>query len=353
TEPPTVVSPLISLHLFLFGGFLPPPLTALSLVLVLLVPALALTTLRRGRGLGTAPSPPAPFPQFWGQGVKNGDDGDDGDGRDADGRGGSGGNVPRPPLSRPPLQNWGEGWEGGRPPRPPLSRPPLQNWGEGWEGGRPPRSSSGPAYLALLLGIPVAAALTLSLVRPVYLERTLIGSVPAWCLLLGWSLGRIQPPAAVFFLRGLLLILAVAGLARWYHDPSSAKTPYRWAADVVRSRWQEGDAVVHTSDSSLLPFLVYLPDTPQAVLEGDPVVTPDTVRGRPLYSVLPFPPTPPREAGAGARRVWLVVAPEYSAAWQWAAAAEFRSERKTLGEWELRGVYAILLDRAGGEEGTR
>lgn len=252
-DAPTALSPLVSLYLFLYAGFLPAALRPVGLALVLVTPALAVPALRKRR-------------------------------------------VP-----------------------------------------------SGVLLLAAVLALPVLAALAVSIIRPLYLERTLIVGVPAWCLLLGWSLTRIPlRPLAVALGVGLLVMSAV-GTGRWLRDPAAGKPPYRDAAGYVAARWVEGDAIVHTADSSLLPFLVYLPSRPQSVLDGNPAVTPESVRGWALYSILPFPPTPLAEAGAGARRVWLVVAPDYNAAWQLQAAADYAQGRSARDEWQRGGVTVRLL----------
>lgn len=116
------------------------------------------------------------------------------------------------------------------------------------------------AYLCLA---PLALAVAASLLwRPVLLWRGLIGTAPLWVLLIAWALARL-PRARQFYALALLAPLAVGGVVGEYHP--DAKGIARPAIARLRAAWQPGDVLYHAGDGSILVWLAYAPDLPQAM----------------------------------------------------------------------------------------
>lgn len=171
-------------------------------------------------------------------------------------------------------------------------------------------------FVLAWLFFPGVGALLFSLVRPIYLERALLPASFALYLLLAWGFFALRPRPVVMALVGAVLALELVGLAHWYWDPAYAKPPLRAAAQHVGRGWQPGDMVLHTSDGSYLPFLLYLPQAQQRLLYGDPEYFAGTVRANATYRVLGFSPHKLEEAVSGQRPLWLVVALDHSQAFQ-------------------------------------
>ncbi|MBI2886149.1 MAG: glycosyltransferase family 39 protein [Chloroflexi bacterium] len=186
--------------------------------------------------------------------------------------------------------------------------------------------------------LPLLALLAASLLRPLYLERVALGAAFPVYILLGWATLRTHPRWLGWALGGVLLVVGAWGLGHWYGEPAYGKPPQREAAQVLLRQWQPGEPVLHTSDGSLLPFLLYAPELPNRLLLGDPEYFQRTARARSTYEALAVSPLTPEEALAGAQRFFLVVALDHSVEYQRAVAEAFDRAYRRLGEEDVRGI---------------
>ncbi len=192
---------------------------------------------------------------------------------------------------------------------------------------------------------PPLALMALSLVQPVYLERVLIGAAFPVYLLLGWVITSLPFSKLGAVLGVLILGAGLWGMRNSYTYPALAKPPMREAAALARWAWQAGGPVLHTSDGSLLPFLLYAPELPNLLLEGDPEYALHTARVRSTVDSLGITPVSAAHALNGARRFLLIVSPDHSVAYQEEAAREFDARYQRLSNDVIGGIivrsYAV------------
>ncbi|MBI3977603.1 MAG: glycosyltransferase family 39 protein [Chloroflexi bacterium] len=195
---------------------------------------------------------------------------------------------------------------------------PAVNGGSlNWKPGPPFTAAALPAYsglglLAVLLVFPPLLALAISLVRPVYLDRTLVGAAWPLYLLLGWGLAWLPRPLGLALCGAGLTLLAV-GLLGFYLAPALAKPPLRAAAAIVTAGWQPGDRVFHTSDGSYYPFQLY--GVGGHLVAGDPEYVRGGVRG--TFSRLLGTVSVDLAAVSATGGAWLVLLADHSVSWQW------------------------------------
>lgn len=112
-------------------------------------------------------------------------------------------------------------------------------------------------FLILLIVAPIAGEYTASLVRPIYLDRTLL--VVAAPLLILYAAGSLQRPGwrrrAAYALLALALALNVFSLANMYR--SATKEGWREAARLVSDRAQPGEALFFDQGVVQVPFDYY------------------------------------------------------------------------------------------------
>ena len=199
--------------------------------------------------------------------------------------------------------------------------------------------------------LPLLALLAASQVRSVYLERVALGAAFPVYMLLGWVSVRLptaQAGTAPRWLSATLGVLVLAtglwGLRNWYGDPAMGKPPQREAVAVVRASWRQGEPVLHSSDGSLLPFLLYAPDLPNHLLTGDPEYLARTARARSTYEALGIQATRAEDAIGDARRFFLVVALDHSIEYQKALVQAFDRTYQRLEEEDVAGI-AVLVYR--------
>ncbi len=99
-------------------------------------------------------------------------------------------------------------------------------------------------FTLMVLGVPLITLYILSLVRPMFVERTLIAASFGLYLGLGWLATRVTLRVMNIALVGLLLATMVAVLPNYYFNPEAHKPPMREAAHAVAARFQAGDVVV-------------------------------------------------------------------------------------------------------------
>lgn len=164
------------------------------------------------------------------------------------------------------------------------------------------------AWLGYLAGAPTLLLWALSQYRPVYLERILLPAGVMFLLWMAWALARAPLPSFMRRMAGGAL-LAVFALG-WYTHLNYQGFPYGPYADLahsLQSRWQPGDAIVHSNKLSFFPMVVYEPQLPQTYLADPPGSGSDTL-ARPTQEVLGYPSTADLEtATRGAQRVWFVI----------------------------------------------
>ena len=203
-------------------------------------------------------------------------------------------------------------------------------------------------FLWAWLALPLLALYLASQVQSVYLERVVIGAAFPVYILLGWVATRpwSEAPGRLGALLGLLILLAgLWGLRNWYTDPAVGKPPQREAARAVQSAWQPGQPVLHSSDGSLLPFLLYAPDLPNRLLDGDPEYAARTARARSTHDALGVQSVSRDAALNGAQRFFLVVALDHSVEHQVGLAREFDARYERLSEDSVGGILVRVYAR--------
>ena len=113
-----------------------------------------------------------------------------------------------------------------------------------------------PALLVVSwLVLPTALAFSGSFIKPVFVSRYLIVSLPALALLVALGLSEVRPRTLAHGLTGLLVLLAVPALDRVYFD--SPKENWRDATSFILSQAQPGDAIVFHSPWVEEPYNYY------------------------------------------------------------------------------------------------
>lgn len=114
------------------------------------------------------------------------------------------------------------------------------------------------------LFVPGACLLAASwLWRPVFLDRALIGVVPALAILVAWLV--VKSPSARL-VAAVALPVFVAGWIGLYFG--TAKLPITDYTTLIREQWREGDLVFHGNLATYLCFAWYAPDLDQVVWPG-------------------------------------------------------------------------------------
>jgi hypothetical protein len=177
---------------------------------------------------------------------------------------------------------------------------------------------------------------------PLYLDRLFIASAPALYLLVAWGLPRL--PRGMGYLFGALLLGVMAlSLAHYYTNPAYHKPPMRAAAAYVASVARPGDAVLHTSDGSLLPFAFYQPQLEQFQVSGDPEQAEGSVRAQSLR-LLGYAPVELESVLSAYPRVWLVIALDHSLEFQRDALRRVASARNVSLEQEIGGIQIHFVE---------
>jgi mannosyltransferase len=199
--------------------------------------------------------------------------------------------------------------------------------------------------LAWLLG-PICLVWLLSLFAPMYLDRLFITSGLALYLLVAWGLARV--PRGLGYTLGALLVGVVAlSLGHYYLNPAYHKPPMRAAAAYVADAALPGDVVLHTSDGSLLPFAYYQPRLKQSLVAGDPEHRPGTARAQSLR-LLGYAPVKLEQALDAPAQVWLVVALDHSVEFQTEVLRQIRGVRVLSSTATIGGIQVYLLAESNG-----
>lgn len=204
---------------------------------------------------------------------------------------------------------------------------------------RQPEQRPALILLFLLAFLPILLTFVISQWVPIYLDRTLIITSPAYALLLGRALATTRLRSPVPYVAGGILALMILSVYGYYFNGSYSKPDYRAAAAYVDDWIEEGEALVHTSNGSYIPFLYYLGSERHFLLEGDPAphhppLVHEVAGGRSLS----------RADLAAWPGVWLVVAFDHSLAYQEATLAEFDTEYPRSHEAVIDGIVVRRYD---------
>jgi mannosyltransferase len=199
------------------------------------------------------------------------------------------------------------------------------------------------AFALAGFAVPLLVLCGLSWVRPIFVERTLIGASFGLYMVMAWAVVHARPSALLRTAMALVVVIAFISIPNYYFNPETQRPPMREASHRLSELMAAGDTVAHTSDSSALAFAYYEPTLPNHFLTGDPDYQSETTRaqtGRVMGLV-------PEEVGVVVTqhgRVWLVVALDHNEAYQRARAAEFDA-RWTRQASEVVGGISLTLYR--------
>jgi mannosyltransferase len=208
-----------------------------------------------------------------------------------------------------------------------------------------PTLASSLLFLLLALVVPVVAVLALASRTPKFNARYLMLASPAYFLVLGGGVGALvdglfapvrapdSPARAGVFARlvrlavaaalvGLIVVVSLQGVSRWFGDPTYNKAQWRQLVTAVQRDIAPDEAVLLVSGHAAPAWHYYAPDIPTVNLPDIEILDVEAVLGFDDGTSL-------GRALAGKRGAWLV---------QWQA--------DTV---DPDGVVPYFLDRAGQE----
>ena len=208
---------------------------------------------------------------------------------------------------------------------------------------RAERHRIGLQFASIVLSAPLALLYAISFARSVYIERVIIPASFGLIVLLAWATVHAKP---VILQRALAALVFCAMFAAWLNyswDADQRKPPMRDAARALAARFQPGDAIAHTSDSSALAFAYYAPELPNDFLAGDPDYLAATTRGQ-SGRIAGLAPKNLQAVIAQRARVWLIVALDHNVEYQISRVRELdglltRATRETVG-----GIDILLFE---------
>ncbi|MCA9959692.1 MAG: glycosyltransferase family 39 protein [Anaerolineales bacterium] len=190
--------------------------------------------------------------------------------------------------------------------------------------------------LLLLIFVPIGVVWIISQWVPLYLDRSLLVTIPAYLVLLARFVTIAPGRSPVFFVT--IVVLLLVGYSLWdYYSEAYAQSGYRQTAVFVASQLQLGDVVVHSGNGSYIPFLLYLPPQDHYLLAGDP----KPLHPSQLYEIAGGRLVTPEEL-SDYQRIWLVVALDHSVGYQKEVAAEFEDRYMRLSEKRIQGLVVRL-----------
>ena len=200
--------------------------------------------------------------------------------------------------------------------------------------------------ILLWLWVPIALALLVSFVRPVYVIKHLMICLPAYGLITAAGINSLRPRFAAAVC-ALIFALNLYPLGILYER--DLNVPWKEGVRFLKSGIGKTDAVLVSTASELKPFLYYFGDRPGEALEGfDPYLYCRILGGRcpdMFYEKKNFIIGVPQNQGegiesvkedfekrlkalrkSGAETVWLLAS-------RWTGDAEQRNMLARLGEW--------------------
>lgn len=202
-----------------------------------------------------------------------------------------------------------------------------------------PETAKSLLFAALVFLLPPLLLYFVSLHFPIFVARTLLPASLGLLLLLAWLFARAYPRQLHLVFATILLAMTLVTLGNYYFEPAVQKPQMRQAAQALEMMFEEGDSVIHTSDSSALAFMYYAPQVTHDFLAGDPDYVVETTRGQ-SGRVAGLTPVGRERAVAGHERVWLVVALDHNVDYQRERVEEFdalytRRQHETVGKIDL------------------
>ncbi len=163
-------------------------------------------------------------------------------------------------------------------------------------------------WLAYLAFAPAALMFIVSQWRPVYIERALLPSGVMFWLWLAWALTATGLPGFLRFLNVGLLGAGIAlGLVTHLTYADFPYGPYNAIDASLRSRFEAGDVILHSSKLSVLPAIYYDRALEQGFIADPPGSNVDTLAPA-TQQVLGIRAADSLEAAtAHAQRVWFVI----------------------------------------------
>lgn len=171
------------------------------------------------------------------------------------------------------------------------------------------RSEQWPWVLSLAwLAVPIAGAFVVSFVKPMFVPRYLIVTLPALGLIAGRALAALPLRAG---LAGLAGIVAVNALNLPYRSPSYEYENFRGASSYVLASAQPGDGIVFYRPARRIPFEYYRERTRPAAA-AEPVHPPAGWGRFDLIDDYRATAAPPQlldrlKGVAAQRRLWVVL----------------------------------------------
>ncbi len=137
-----------------------------------------------------------------------------------------------------------------------------------WNGVKEKRNV---CLLLLWLFIPIIIVILISMTlkqSSMYIHRTFIYIIPAYYIIIANGLRNIKNYRFCFIVVFFIIALAIVSLRNYYNDifPQSGnicfrevpiKKEYKPAANYIKSGFQKEDIIVHSSQSSVYPFMYY------------------------------------------------------------------------------------------------
>lgn len=125
-------------------------------------------------------------------------------------------------------------------------------------------------FLVILTFLPILVVWSISQWFPIYLDRTLLIILPSYILLLAYALAHTSKRSPIPIIAGLTTCLLLLSIYNYFESPTYWKPDYRAAASSLATVQSADNAIIHTSNGSYIPFLVYLPPQNHFLLAGDP-----------------------------------------------------------------------------------
>jgi len=178
-------------------------------------------------------------------------------------------------------------------------------------------------FLASWLLVPLGVGLIVSVVRPIFVPRFFIVSLPPLVLLAAAGISRIRPQPMLRVALLLVVVLAARGVIRYHRD--FQQEDWRAATRYVLAEAQPGDGLIFYIPLGRLPFDYYARDAgsvPTVLYPSSPWILEER------------PGTLPTGVLSGPRRVWFI--PHH---------ARLTKERQAIVDGiqaALSGVYPVV-----------
>lgn len=190
--------------------------------------------------------------------------------------------------------------------------------------------------------LPLIGLFLISQIRSIYQIRTVLIVAPAFYLLMAWGITRAQNYKVNLALFVPSLIVMAVSIFNFYFVDAYAKPSWREAAEYVGARARAGDVVVHTSDGSFLPFVVYKEGTRDVLLAEDPDAIAGNAPSQKIVNAVGGKQVTIEDAVSGYHRAWLVVGLDHAVEYQLQQNAEFNRHYQLLSEENIDGILIFL-----------